>query len=63
MVIDNEAAATAIGVRLHVRVEAVIPIASALTQKDMGIGAVIALIIGGAGMSISEMRLIVPGLS
>ena len=50
--------AAAIGVPLYVRAETVIPIAVALTQKGMGIGAVIALIIGGAGMSIPEMSML-----
>jgi len=50
--------AAAIGVPLYVRAETVIPISVALTQKGMGIGAVIALIIGGAGMSIPEMSML-----
>ena len=50
--------AAAIGVPLYVRAETVIPIAVALTQKGMGLGAVIALIIGGAGMSIPEMSML-----
>jgi len=50
--------AAAIGVPLYVRAETVIPIAVALTQKGMGLGAVISLIIGGAGMSIPEMSML-----
>jgi uncharacterized membrane protein YraQ (UPF0718 family) len=50
--------AAAIGVPLYVRAETVIPIAVALTGKGMGIGAVIALVIGGAGMSIPEMSML-----
>jgi uncharacterized membrane protein YraQ (UPF0718 family) len=50
--------AAAIGVPLYIRAETVIPIAVALTQKGMSLGAVIALIIGGAGMSIPEMSML-----
>ena len=50
--------AAAIGIPLYVRAETVIPIAVALTQKGMSLGAVIALIIGGAGMSIPEMSML-----
>lgn len=50
--------AAVIGVPLYVRAETVIPIALALTQKGMSLGAVIALIIGGAGMSIPEMSML-----
>ena len=50
--------AAIIGVPLYVRAETVIPIAVALTQKGMSIGAVLALIIGGAGMSIPEMSML-----
>lgn len=50
--------AAVIGVPLYVRAETVIPIGLALTQKGMGLGAVIALIIGGAGMSIPEMSML-----
>jgi len=50
--------AAIIGVPLYVRAETVIPIAVALTQKGMSMGAVIALIIGGAGMSIPEMSML-----
>ena len=50
--------AAVIGIPLYVRAETVIPIGVALTQKGMSIGAVIALIIGGAGMSIPEMSML-----
>jgi len=50
--------AAVIGVPLYIRAETVIPIGVALTQKGMNIGAVIALIIGGAGMSIPEMSML-----
>jgi hypothetical protein len=50
--------AAIIGVPLYVRAETVIPIAVALTEKGMSLGAVIALIIGGAGMSIPEMSML-----
>ena len=50
--------AALIGIPLYVRAETVIPIAVALTQKGMSLGAVIALIIGGAGMSIPEMSML-----
>ena len=50
--------AAIIGVPLYVRAETVIPIAVALTQKGMSMGAVIALIVGGAGMSIPEMSML-----
>lgn len=50
--------AAIIGVPLYVRAETVIPVAVALTDKGIGLGAVIALIIGGAGMSIPEMSML-----
>ncbi len=50
--------AAIIGVPFYVRAETVIPIAVALTQKGMSMGAVIALIVGGAGMSIPEMSML-----
>lgn len=50
--------AAIIGVPLYVRAETVIPIAVALTQKGMSMGAVLALVIGGAGMSIPEMSML-----
>ncbi|HUW68738.1 MAG TPA: permease [bacterium] len=50
--------AAIIGIPLYVRAETVIPIAVALTQKGMSMGAVLALVIGGAGMSIPEMSML-----
>ena len=50
--------AALIGIPLYVRAETVIPIALALTEKGMSMGAVLALIIGGAGMSIPEMSML-----
>lgn len=50
--------AAVIGVPLYVRAETVIPIGLALTQKGMSMGAVIALVVGGAGMSIPEMSML-----
>ena len=50
--------AAAIGVPLYIRAETAIPIGVALMQKGMSIGAVIALIIGGAGMAIPEMSML-----
>lgn len=50
--------AAMIGVPLYVRAETAIPIGLALTQKGMNTGAVVALIIGGAGMSIPEMSML-----
>lgn len=50
--------AAVIGIPLYVRAETVIPIAVALTNKGMSLGAIIALIVGGAGMSIPEMSML-----
>ena len=50
--------AALIGVPLYIRVESAIPIGLALLEKGMSIGAVIALIIGGAGMAIPEMAML-----
>lgn len=47
--------AAAIGVPMYIRAETVIPISAALVAKGMGVGTVLALIIGGAGASIPEM--------
>lgn len=47
--------AAALGVPMYVRVETVIPISAALVEKGMGLGTVLALLIGGAGASIPEM--------
>lgn len=50
--------AALIGIPLYIRAETAIPIGVALMQKGMNIGAVIALIIGGAGMAIPEMSML-----
>ena len=51
-------AAAVIGIPLYIRATTAIPIGLALIQKGMSVGAVIALIIGGAGMAIPEMSLL-----
>jgi hypothetical protein len=58
---DNPAAipvAAIIGIPMYIRAATIIPISAALLGKGMGIGAVIALIIGGAGASIPEVTLL-----
>lgn len=50
--------AAVVGIPLYIRATTAIPIGLALMQKGMGVGAVIALIIGGAGMAIPEMSLL-----
>ncbi len=50
-------AAAIMGVPLYIRAETAIPIGIALMGKGMSEGAVIALIIGGAGMAIPEMTM------
>ena len=47
--------AALIGVPMYIRAETIIPIAAALVGKGMGLGTVLALIIGGAGASIPEL--------
>ena len=47
-----------IGVPMYVRTETMIPIAKALSVSGMSIGAIMALIIGGAGASIPEVTLL-----
>ena len=47
--------AALVGVPLYVRGSTMIPIAMTLTAKGMGLGAVIALVIGGAGASLPEV--------
>jgi len=47
-----------VGIPLYIRASTAIPIGLALMQKGMSVGAVIALIIGGAGMAIPEMSLL-----
>ncbi|EST29410.1 hypothetical protein N566_22075 [Streptomycetaceae bacterium MP113-05] len=58
---DNPAAipvAALIGIPLYIRTEAALPIGLALSEAGMGIGAVFALIIGGAGASIPEVSML-----
>ena len=50
--------AALVGVPLYIRAESAIPIGLALVRKGMSLGAVIALIIGGAGMAIPEMSML-----
>lgn len=50
--------AAVIGVPMYIRAETIIPISAVLLDKGMGIGAVMALIIGGAGASIPELSLL-----
>ena len=50
--------ATAIGIPLYIRAEAMIPLSAALAAKGMGLGAVMALIIGSAGASLTEVILL-----
>jgi len=50
--------AAIVGVPLYIRAETIIPIGAILMEKGMGAGAVVALIIGGAGMSIPEISLL-----
>jgi uncharacterized membrane protein YraQ (UPF0718 family) len=50
--------AAVIGVPMYIRAETIIPISAVLLGKGMGIGAVMALIIGGAGASIPEVTLL-----
>ncbi|HRV45743.1 MAG TPA: permease [Smithellaceae bacterium] len=47
--------AALIGVPMYIRAETIIPIAAALVGKGMGVGTVLALVIGGAGASIPEL--------
>jgi uncharacterized membrane protein YraQ (UPF0718 family) len=50
--------AAIIGIPLYIRAEAVIPLGAALAAKGMGLGAVMALIIGSAGASLTEVILL-----
>lgn len=50
--------AAALGVPMYVRTETMIPICSVLFEKGVGLGTLMALIIGGAGISIPEMTLL-----
>src|SRR5699024_12488536 len=47
-----------VGIPMYIRVETMIPISEALVSKGMSMGAVIALIIGGAGASLPEVLLL-----
>lgn len=50
--------AAIIGVPLYIRAETVIPLSAALLTKGMGLGAIMALIIGSAGASLTEVILL-----
>ncbi len=50
--------AAVIGVPMYIRAATMIPISAVLLEKGMAIGAVVALIIGGAGASIPEVTLL-----
>lgn len=50
--------AAIIGIPMYIRVETMIPISEALVAKGMSMGAIIALIIGGAGASLPEILLL-----
>lgn len=52
------AVAAVIGIPLYVRASAVIPLSAALAAKGMSLGAVMALIIGSAGASLTEVVLL-----
>lgn len=51
-------AAAIIGIPLYIRAETILPIGLALIEKGMSVGAVLALVIGGAGASIPELSLL-----
>ncbi len=51
-------AAALLGIPMYIRTETMIPIADILTQKGVGLGTLVALIIGGAGASIPEVSLL-----
>jgi len=50
--------AAVIGIPLYIKAELVIPLSAALTAKGMSLGAVMALIIGSAGASLTEVILL-----
>lgn len=50
--------AAVIGIPLYLRAETLIPLSAALVSKGMSLGAVMALIIGGAGASLTEVILL-----
>lgn len=50
--------AAVIGIPLYIRAEAVIPLSAALVKKGMAMGSVMALVIGSAGASLTEVILL-----
>jgi len=50
--------AAVIGIPLYLRAEAVIPLAGALVAKGMSLGAVMSMIVGSAGASLTEVILL-----
>jgi len=50
--------AAVIGIPLYIRASAVIPLSAGLVQKGMAMGSVLALIIGSAGASLTEVILL-----
>jgi len=50
--------AAVIGIPLYIRASAVIPLSAGLVQKGMALGSVMALIIGSAGASLTEVILL-----
>jgi uncharacterized membrane protein YraQ (UPF0718 family) len=50
--------AAIVGIPIYIRAETMIPIGLALIGKGMSVGAVLALVIGGAGASIPELTLL-----
>ena len=50
--------AAAVGVPMYIRVETMLPISAVLLDKGVSLGALMALIIGGAGASIPEVTLL-----
>ncbi|MDD4238287.1 MAG: permease [Desulfotomaculaceae bacterium] len=50
--------AAVVGIPMYIRVETIIPIGAVLMEKGMSLGALMALIIGGAGASIPEVTLL-----
>ncbi|GAA3941018.1 permease [Litoribacillus peritrichatus] len=50
--------AAVIGIPLYIRSEAIIPLSAALAAKGMGLGAIMALIIGSGGASLTEVILL-----
>ncbi|MEM5530121.1 permease [Gammaproteobacteria bacterium AS21] len=50
--------AAVIGIPLYIRASAIIPLSASLVQKGMALGSVMALIIGSAGASLTEVILL-----